>query len=141
MAEKVRYRVEVTKADLPQRRIFGWASVAVTTDGRQVVDHHGDIIDPADLEEAAYLHVLAYRKGGVDHAGGEPIAELIESMYIDSAKAAALGIPEGTLPQSGWLVGYEFADTPAGLAAWESVASGERSWLSIEGLALAEELA
>jgi hypothetical protein len=132
--------MQIEKADLPARRIFGWANIAVTKDDRQIVDHHGDIIDPVDLEEAAYLHVLEYRKGGVDHSGDAPLAELIESMYFDVEKAQALGIPDGTLPCSGWWVGFEFADTPAGFAAWQSVASGDRAWLSIEGLALGEEL-
>lgn len=136
-----RMDVEVVKADLPARRVFGWGSIAVTKDGRQLVDTDEEIIEAPDLEEAAYLFVQEYGAGGVDHNGEAPLASVIESMYFDTEKTAAMGVPDGVLPQSGWWIGMEFADTPAGMAAWQSVANGERAMLSIEGRATTEVLA
>lgn len=132
--------LRVAKIDEAQRRVFGWANIAVDKAGVEVVDHHGDIIEAAALEEAAYGHVLDFRKSGVDHNGAAPVGDLIESMFFDQAKAAALGVPAGVLPEAGWFVGYEFRDTPEGRAAFKSVVDGHRPAFSIEGVAQVEEL-
>lgn len=44
----------ILKADGDQRLVFGWANVSVTVDGKQVEDLEGDVIDPEELEKAAY---------------------------------------------------------------------------------------
>lgn len=136
MAEVVPFTgsVHVQKSDDEQRQTFGWASIAVKASGDQLVDLHGDIIEPEDLEEMAYRHVREFRAAGIDHDKGDRPGELIESMVFTPEKAKALGIPEGVLPKAGWWVGYQWPDTEAGRAIYESAKSGDRGWFSIEGM-------
>jgi hypothetical protein len=123
---------QVTKADAPQRRVFGWANISVDKGGEAIVDAHGDIIPPLVLEEAAYRWVAEFRAAGTDHDGQPARAVAIESFYATPEKAAALGIPDGVLPRYGWFVGVQFHDDEA----FESVVRGDRPMFSIEGTAM-----
>ena len=42
--------MEIKKLDPAQNLVFGWASVAITVDGNQVIDKQGDIIPTDELE-------------------------------------------------------------------------------------------
>lgn len=111
--------------------VFGWASISV--DGRPIVDSHDHAIRPDVLEKAAYRHVAEYRASGADHDPGiAKTGVLIESIVFTPEKQAALGIPDGALPDAAWWVGYHY---PPDL--YESVVNGERRMLSIEGTARA----
>ncbi len=44
----------VYKTAEDQRLVFGWANVAIRTDGKTIVDSQNDIIAPEDLALAAY---------------------------------------------------------------------------------------
>ncbi|CAB4169387.1 Phage-like element PBSX protein, XkdF [uncultured Caudovirales phage] len=124
----------VVKSDDTQQIIFGWANVAITKSGDQTLDAHSDLIDANDLELAAYDFMLNARVSGEDHAGTVD-AECVESIVFTKEKAAALGIPEGLLPEAGWWVGFHIPDRDAYLRA-----KAEKSMFSIEGTAVREHV-
>lgn len=132
MAELLLASAGVTKIDPTERNVFGWAYVSKTADGEQVVDHSGEMVDTAELEAAAYEFVVASREGGDLHKG-DAVATMIESVVFTEEKAAALGIPAGTMPV-GWWVGFHVPDPEV----FAKVASGERAMFSIAGTALHE---
>jgi len=123
----VKGRVDIKKADSEKMQAFGWASVSLVENGEQIEDWQEDMIDPEDLEEAAYQFVIFYRDGGEMHERGG-VATLIESIVFTEEKQAALGIPAGTLPV-GWWIGFQITDPEV----WEKVKSGEYPMFSIEG--------
>ena len=86
-----------------------------------------DIIEPEELESAAYKFAELYREGGEMHERGGA-AVLIESVVFTEEKMKAMGIPEGTLPV-GWWIGFKVLDEDV----WEKVKSGEYPMFSIEG--------
>ena len=63
--EKNRFRI--AKSDDDRMLAFGWASIAVKNNGEVVEDWQEDIIEPAELENAAYEFVELYREGGEMH--------------------------------------------------------------------------
>lgn len=123
----VKGRVTITKSDDEKRLAFGWASVSLTADGEEIEDWQKDIIEPEELENAAYNFVLLYREGGEMHERGGA-AVLVESVVFTEEKMKAIGIPEGTLPV-GWWIGFKVLDEDV----WEKVKSGEYPMFSIEG--------
>lgn len=126
----------IIKADDDKRLIFGWASVAIKTDGEQIVDHQNDLIDPEDLEEAVYEYVLNFRDGGEEHiAGLRKKARMVESCMFTKEKMKAMGIPEGIVPE-GWWIGFYVDDDEA----WEKVKNGTYQMFSIEGNGVREEI-
>lgn len=132
--EVVKSRFKIAKSDDEKMTAFGWASVAIRADGEQVEDWQSDIIDPEDLEKAAYEFVLLYREGGEMHERGG-VAELVESVVFTKEKQRLIGIPEGTLPV-GWWIGFKILDPDV----WERVKDGTYSMFSIEGEATRVEV-
>ena len=121
----------VFKTDDDKRLVFGWASISVTVDGEQLEDRQHDLIDPEDLEEAAYEYVLNFRDTGEEHISTmRKKGKLVESCVLTAEKQKAMGIPEGTLP-IGWWIGFKIEDD----AAWERVKNGTYKMFSIEGKA------
>lgn len=102
-SEEWQREFEIKKVDQDQQLVFGWLSIAQDAQGNTIVDADNDIIEPADLEKAAYTHVLKFRKAGENHES--LIGDLVESMVFTKEKQQALGIPDGILP-CGWWVGY-----------------------------------
>ena len=131
---KVQCRFSIKKADNEQHLAFGWASVAVKENGETVKDWQEDIIEPEELEKAAYNFVEFYRDGSEMHERGG-VASLIESMVFTPEKCTALGIPDGILP-IGWFVGFHVTDEDV----WEKVKDGTYPMFSIEGEAVREEV-
>lgn len=126
---------QIRKVDDEQMLVFGWASVAVTVEGDTVVDSQGDVIEPEDLEKAAYDYVLRYRDGGVMHER-TGVARLVESLVVTPEKLASLGLAKDALPQ-GWWLGMKVDDP----GVWKRVRSGELRMFSIGGKARREVLA
>ena len=121
----------IFKTDDDKRLVFGWASISITVDGEQLEDRQKDMIDPEDLEEAAYEYVLNFRDTGEEHIQTmRKKGKLVESCVFTAEKQKAIGIPEGTLP-IGWWIGFKIEDD----AAWERVKNGTYRMFSIEGKA------
>lgn len=121
----------IYKTDDDKRLVFGWASIAMTVDGEQLEDRQKDIIDPEDLEEAAYEYVLNFRDTGEEHIKTmRKKGKLVESCVFTEEKQKAMGIPEGIVPV-GWWIGFKIEDD----AAWERVKNGTYKMFSIEGKA------
>lgn len=124
----------IMKTDDDKRLVFGWASVSITVDGQQLEDHQKDIIDPEDLEEAAYEYVLNFRDTGEEHISSlRKKGKLVESCVFTAEKQRAMGIPEGIIPV-GWWIGFKIEDDEA----WEKVKNGTYRMFSIEGKATRE---
>ena len=134
MAE-TRINAEIRKIDPEQRRFWGWAYISKRADGTQVVDHSGDTISTpearASFEKAWYGYVRDSGAGDDMH-DLRSASRLIEAVHFDKAKAEAMGIPEGSVPEGVW-VGFEAEQTPAGDQLWERVKNGDRSMISIYG--------
>ena len=129
MSELVRTACKITKQNEDQQIIFGWANVAVNKSGEQLVDWQGDMIDPEELEKAAYEHVLEFRETGERHDPAlRSKGRLIESVVFTKEKMAAMGIPDGTVPE-GWWVGYKIDDSDT----WSKIKKGEYRMFSIDG--------
>lgn len=120
-------RFKVMKSDDEKMLAFGWASVSMRVDGEVIEDWQKDIVEPEDLENAAYEFVLLYREGGEMHERGGA-AVLIESVVFTEEKMQAMGIPTGTLP-IGWWIGFKVLDKDV----WDKVKDGTYQMFSIEG--------
>ena len=120
-------RFKVMKSDDEKMLAFGWASVSMRVDGELIEDWQKDIVEPEELENAAYEFVLLYREGGEMHERGGA-AVLIESVVFTKEKMQAMGIPDGTLP-IGWWIGFKVTDSDV----WEKVKDGTYQMFSIEG--------
>ena len=128
-SEILKGRFRIQKSDNDKMQAFGWASVAIEENGEQLEDWQGDMIDPEDLEQAAYEFVQFYGNGGEMHQEDKRIvAKLIESVVFTEEKMKLLGIPAGTLPV-GWWIGFQVQDEDV----WEKVKDGTYSMFSIEG--------
>lgn len=125
--EMLKSRFKIQKSDDEKMLAFGWANVSLTEDGEQIEDWQQDMIDPQELENAAYQFVELYREGGEMHERGGA-AVLIESMVFTDEKMKALGIEAGILPV-GWWIGFKVTDSEV----WEKVKDGTYTMFSIEG--------
>ena len=127
--------VPIQKLDAERRLFGGWAYVAKSRDGTQVVDHSGDVVDTpeawAALTDSFIEYALESRSGDLDHAEWGA-ADLVEMAIFDAEKRSALGIPEGTLPD-GVYVSFKARTSPAGRRLWQQVKEGTIRSLSIVG--------
>lgn len=122
--------VPVVKIDSERRRVFGFASIS-TIKGEELVDAHGDVISPADLEDAA---ALFRGSAGVNHQG-DSVGDIFESVYIDAEKADAMGL-SGADGFAGWWIGVQLPEGPV----WEMAKAGHLPAFSIQGRAQTEDL-
>ncbi len=120
-------RFKIIKSNDERMLAFGWASVSMRVDGEIIEDWQQDIVEPEELENAAYNFVELYREGGEMHERGGA-AILIESVVFTEEKMKAMGIPIGTLP-IGWWIGFKVLDK----GVWNKVKDGTYSMFSIEG--------
>ena len=123
----IKGKFKIMKSDDDKMLAFGWANVSMRVDGELIEDWQADIIEPEELENAAYEYVLLYREGGEMHERGG-VAVLIESVVFTEEKMQAMGIPAGTLPV-GWWIGFKITDKDV----WEKVKNGTYQMFSIEG--------
>lgn len=129
--EGKRMDFKISKANEDKKQVFGWANIAVTKEGIQVQDLQDDIVEPEELEKAAYDHVLSFRSTGERHDPAlREKGKLIESIVFTKEKMEAMNLPEGVLPY-GWWVGYQIEDD----TTWEKIKKGEYQMFSIEGTA------
>jgi len=119
----------IHKTDDDKRLVFGWASVATRVTGEVIEDHQRDIIEIDVLEKAVYEYVLDFGTAGEMHERGG-VGRLVESVVFTKEKAAAMGIPEGYLPEGWWLGFYIDAED-----VWKKIKDGTYSMFSIEGTA------
>jgi hypothetical protein len=96
--------VDIAKLNDDQHLVFGWANISVEADGSVPLDWQGDITAPQVLEKAAYQYVLKNKGTGEMHQG-DTVGHLVESVMFTKQKCAAMGIPEGTVPD-GWWIGF-----------------------------------
>lgn len=120
-------KFKIQKSEDEKRLAFGWANISIDESGEQLVDWQQDMIDPEELENAAYKFVRLYRECGEMHERGD-CAVLVESVVFTEEKMKAMGIPEGTLPV-GWWIGFFVTDDDV----WEKVKNGTYPMFSIEG--------
>jgi len=125
---------QVVKVDAAAQLVFGWASVAVRKDGEPIVDCQDDMIDPSDLEEAAYAFNLDFREANIAHAG-PVVGQLVESLVVTKEKLQALGLSPDALPL-GWWVGFHIPNADD----FAQVVKGECRMFSIEGSGEREEV-
>lgn len=119
----------IAKTEPDKMLVFGWGNVAIDEHGNQISDLQDDVIDPEDLEKAAYEHVLNFRNTGERHDPNlRKKGRLVESCVFTKEKQEAIGIPPGLVPE-GWWVGYKIDDPEA----WEKIKKGEYQMFSIEG--------
>ena len=114
------------------RQVFGFASIALNVNGHLVEDLQDDMIEPDDLEKAAYDFVLDFRETGEMHRGAAK-GKLIDSMVFTPEKMRAiekaLGKPEGSLDiPTRWWVGFQVDPH-----TFEKVKRGEYKMFSIQG--------
>jgi hypothetical protein len=95
-------RFKIAKSDDDKMLAFGWANVSITADGELIEDYQEDIIEPEELESAAYKFAELYREGGEMHERGGA-AVLIESVVFTEEKMKAMGIPEARCLSDGGL--------------------------------------
>ena len=123
----IKGKFKIMKSDDDKMLAFGWANVSMRVDGELIEDWQGDIIEPEELENAAYEYVRLYGDGGEMHKRGG-VAILIESVVFTEEKMQAMGIPAGTLP-IGWWIGFKVTDEDV----WKKVKDGTYPMFSIEG--------
>ena len=127
-----------SKLDTDQHLAFGWASV-VKINGSPVLDKQGDIIEPEEIEKAAYSYVMKSRIGGDMHRraafgdalhkadGPHKVSDMVESMVFTDDKIAKMGLPD-EFPR-GWWVGFKVHDENV----WSEGRKGNRTGFSIHG--------
>lgn len=125
---------KVAKANDSEGLVSGWANVAVNADGSLPLDWQGDIIRPETLEKAAINFMMDYRGSGAMHEGDSK-GIVVESIVFTKEKQAAIGIPEGTIPE-GWFITVKILDP----VVFEQVKNGTFKMFSIQGHAKRVEL-
>lgn len=126
---KVNVDIYKTKEIGEKKLVSGWANIATCADGSKPLDWQGDIIEPEALEEAAINFMIDYRDSGVNHQG-KSTGIVVESIVLTKDKQAAMGIPEGIVPE-GWFITVKITDD----ATFEKVKNGEYRMFSIQGTA------
>lgn len=120
--------LEIKKYYDDEQLVFGWASVAKKKDGSVPLDWQGDIIEATDLEQAVYKFNLEFRESNEMHMPDSVNGTLVESVMFTKEKMAAMGIPEGVVPE-GWWVGFKIEDQ----VAYQKVKDKIYKMFSIEG--------
>ena len=127
---------EIKKSDEEKRLVFGWANVAIRTNGEQIQDRQNDMVDPSDLEEAVYDYVLNFRDAGEEHIQSlRKKARMVESVVFTDEKMKAMGIPAGTVPY-GWWIGFYVDDDET----WEKIKNGTYRMFSVEGKGIRQSI-
>lgn len=127
--------LKISKLDAEQQMVFGWASIC-QVDGKAIVDKQDDVIEPEEIEKAAYEFVLYSRQQGDMHMR-KGVGRVVESVVFTAQKAEAglVALEPDTGKQIfGWWVGFKVDDPKL----WEAHKRGERPEFSIGGKAKRE---
>lgn len=127
--------LKISKLDAEQQMVFGWASIC-QVDGKTIVDKQDDVIEPEEIEKAAYEFVLYSRQQGDMHMR-KGVGRIVESVVFTAQKAEAglVALEPDTGKQIfGWWVGFKVDDPKL----WEAHKRGERPEFSIGGKAKRE---
>lgn len=125
---------KIAKSNDSEGLVSGWANVAVNADGTIPLDWQDDVVSPATLEKAAVNFMMEYRGSGVMHEGNSK-GIVVESIVFTKEKQAAIGIPEGIVPE-GWFITVKILDQEV----FELVKDGTFKMFSIQGHAKRVEL-
>lgn len=120
---------DVHKAREDEQLVSGWANVALDKSGEAPLDWQDDVIAPETLEKAAINFMLDYRDSGEMHKGKSK-GTVVESIVLTKEKQAAIGIPEGTVPE-GWFITVKVHDPEV----FAKVKDGTYRMFSIQGTA------
>lgn len=120
---------DVCKSREDEQLVSGWANVAIDKDGNEPLDWQDDVIAPSTLEKAAVNFMLDYRGSGEMHKG-ESKGTVVESIVLTKQKQAAIGIPEGYVPE-GWFITVKVHDPDV----FAKVKDGTYRMFSIQGSA------
>lgn len=132
-----RVPVQITKTNPEQFLVFGFAST-VTKNGKVVLDKQDDMIEPHELERAAYEFVLESREQGDMHSRTTKVGRLVESIVFTEEKQKAINAevaPYGghiDLKREAWFVGFK-VDCPD---LWSDIRGGKKLEFSIGGSAV-----
>lgn len=122
--------ITIHKNDPDRQLLFGYANVSMAG-GQLVVDSHGDTIELAELENAAYEFNLTYHNAAVGEMHkGDAKGKLVESFVATPEKLEKMGLTSKD-NVFGWWVGFHIEDE----TLWKSFRSGELTALSIQGSA------
>lgn len=121
--------VEIAKSKTndDKQLVSGWASVSANADGSLPLDWEDDVIPPCVLEKAAIDFMKDYRDSGVAHEG-DSVGTVVESIVMTKEKQAAMGIPEGCVPE-GWFITVQINDSDV----FAKVKDGTYKMFSIQG--------
>lgn len=119
--------VNISKAREDERLVSGWANVSINADGSIPLDWQDDVIPPCELEKAAINFMLNFRGSGEMHQG-ESKGDVVESIVFTKEKQAAIGIPEGIVPE-GWFITVKVHDPEV----FAKVKDGTYRMFSIQG--------
>ena len=117
----------IYKAREDEQLVSGWANVALDENGNAPLDWQDDVIEPAVLEKAAMQFMLDYRGSGEMHKGNSK-GTVVESIVLTKEKQAAIGIPEGVVPE-GWFITVKVHDPEV----FAKVKNGTYRMFSIQG--------
>lgn len=120
---------DVYKARDEEQLVSGWANVAIDKNGEAPLDWQDDVIAPETLEKAAINFMLDYRDSGEMHKGKSK-GTVVESIVFTKEKQAAIGIPEGIVPE-GWFITVKVHDPEV----FAKVKDGTYRMFSIQGTA------
>lgn len=109
--------------------VSGWANVSVNANGSIPMDWQDDVIPPEVLEKAAINFMKDFRGSGVEHKGVSQ-GVVVESIVFTKDKQAALGIPEGLVPE-GWFITVQVTNAEL----FKAVKAGKYRMFSIQGQA------
>ena len=118
--------IEKANTIAKKKQVFGYAYVA-KNDGKQVVDHSGDIVEPEAMEKAIYSSFgkLLSRENHKTDAK----AHVIESLWMTHDKLQKMGIPTKGQPDGAWWVGMQVTDD----GLWKKIEDGTYKMFSIGG--------
>lgn len=129
--------VGFAKRDDERRVVYGWASI-IKVAGEPVVDHQGDLIEEADLIDAAHDFVSKARRGGVMHIQRDngdtvEIGEVVESVLFTEDMQKSLGMDLG---KTGWFIGLKVSSDEV----WKMVKDGDLQAFSVGGSGMREPI-
>ena len=102
--EVTKRKFQVKKINNEKMQAFGWASVAITENGETLEDWQGDIIEPDELESAAYKFVDLYREGGEMHERG--VLGRSDRVLYDGERRWRQ-MESRKVPPAGWWIGFQ----------------------------------